>query len=157
MLRVYYRAHSQADTAGGHSTEENLLTIQDLRWKIGHIWGEKFNDEFWQVMTVAQIAHGIKCDNGCRNIFVASNEEMSYQEGEAAQSEDQEDGGPSPSQEDQGQGPAQDGEEQQGIQDEVQPDDGQDAADEMLGSSSQKWLKIRRHIKKMALGPGSNY
>ena len=89
-------------------------------------------------MTVAQIAHGIKCDNGCRNIFVASNEEMSYQEGEAAQSEDQEDGGPSPSQEDQGQGPAQDGEEQQGIQDEVQPDDGQDAADEMLGSSSQK-------------------
>ena len=32
MLRLYYRAHQQADTAGGHSTEENLLTIQDLRW-----------------------------------------------------------------------------------------------------------------------------
>merc|ERR1712130_688365 len=31
MLRLYHRAHKQADTAGGHSTEENLLTIQDLR------------------------------------------------------------------------------------------------------------------------------
>ena len=28
MMRLYYRAHEQADTAGGHSTEENLLTIQ---------------------------------------------------------------------------------------------------------------------------------
>ena len=28
MMRLYYRAHQQADTAGGHSTEENLLTIQ---------------------------------------------------------------------------------------------------------------------------------
>ena len=44
MLRVYYRAHSQADTAGGHSTEENLLTIQDLRW---NIYDKKFNDEWW--------------------------------------------------------------------------------------------------------------
>merc|ERR1712083_638317 len=54
MLRLYYRTHQQADTAGGHSTEENLLTIQDLR-----------------------------------NIFVASNEEMSSEtegeDGEAAQ------------------------------------------------------------------------
>ena len=31
MLRLYYRTHQQADTTGGHSTEENLLTIQDLR------------------------------------------------------------------------------------------------------------------------------
>ena len=31
MLRLYYRAHQQADKGGGHSTEENLLTIQDLR------------------------------------------------------------------------------------------------------------------------------
>ena len=81
---------------------------------------------------------------------MASNEEMSHQEGEAAQTEDQEDGGQDPSQdpehqgqdldqgqEYQGQGSAQDDEEQRGIQDEVQPDDGQDAADEMLGSSSQ--------------------
>ena len=30
MLRLYYRTHQQADTTGGHSTEENLLTIQDL-------------------------------------------------------------------------------------------------------------------------------
>ena len=95
---------------------------------------------------------------------------MSNQEGEAAQTEDQEDGGQDPSQdpedqgqdldqgqEDQGQGSAQDDEEQRGIEDEVQPDDGQDAADEMLvGTSSQVWLKIRRH-KKMALGPESNY
>ena len=28
MMRLYYRAHQEADTAGGHSTEENLLTIQ---------------------------------------------------------------------------------------------------------------------------------
>ena len=93
---------------------------------------------------------------------MASNEEMSSQEGEAAQSEDQVDRGQDldQGQEDQGQGSAQDedhDEEQRGIQDDVQHDDGQDAADEMLvGTSSQVWLKIRRH-KKMALGPESNY
>ena len=77
---------------------------------------------------------------------MASNEEMSGQEGEAAQSEDQddpEDGGQGPSQDQEGQGPEDHGqgsaqdenhdEEQRGIQDDVQPDDGQDAADEMLG------------------------
>ena len=102
-------------------------------------------------MMVTQI--GIKCETGCRNIFVASNEEMSSQEGEAAQTEDQEDGedggqDPSQEQEDQGQSSAQDDEKQRGIQDEVQPDDRQDAADEMLvGTSSQVWLKIRRHKK----------
>ena len=111
----------------------NLLTIQHHR--------------YWSMMCWRiQIALWIKCKNGCRNIFVASNEEMSSQEGEAAQSEDQddpEDGGQGPSQDQEGQGPEDHGqgsaqdenhdEEQSGIQDDVQPDDGQDAADEMLG------------------------
>merc|ERR1712032_576482 len=116
MLRLYYRAHQQADTAGGHSTEENLLTIQDLR-----------------------------------NMFVASNEEMSSEtegeDSEASQSvdqdqrldhiQDQEDQGHdlNQGQEDPGQGSAQDedsNEEQRGIQDAVQSEDGQDPAEEML-------------------------
>jgi len=124
MLRLYYRAHQQADTAGGHSTEENLLTIQDLR-----------------------------------NIFVASNEETSSEtegdEGEASQpevrdqdgSEDQnhnhpEDQGQDHNQDKKDQGLADPGqgssqnedldEEQRGIEDDVQADDGQDPAEEML-------------------------
>ena len=38
MLRLYYRAHQQADKGGGHSTEENLLTIHDLKWVVEDGW-----------------------------------------------------------------------------------------------------------------------
>ena len=69
----------------------------------------------------------------CRNIFVASNEEMRGEEGEASQSEDQDRG----QDQDQGQGWAQD---QEGEQDDSQSggDYGQDAADEMLAGHDRE-------------------
>ena len=72
----------------------------------------------------------------CRNIFVASNEEMIGEEGEASQSEDQDRDNRGQDQ-DQGQGWAQD---QEGEQDDSQPggDDGQDAADEMLAGHDRE-------------------
>jgi len=116
MLRLYYRAHQQADKGGGHSTEENLLTIQDLR-----------------------------------NIFVASNEEISGESeveegenGQQAMGQDgqggqdgqdgqggQEDGHEGPGHEDQEQGTSGDRESSNQDLDNDQ-DDGQDAAEEML-------------------------
>merc|ERR1712130_915885 len=126
MLRLYYRAHKQADTAGGHSTEENLLTIQDLR-SIFVASNEEMSGE-------TEDGEGDQGQN-------QQDQQDRGQDHPGDQDQDQEDHGQDQDEDDlgqdldQGQGSVQDedhDEVQRGSQDDFQLDDDEDAADEML-------------------------
>merc|ERR1712130_330195 len=132
MLRLYHQAHKQADTAGGHSTEENLLPIQDLR-NIFVAINEEMSGE----------TEDGESDQG-QNQQDQQDQQAQPGRGQGHpgdQGRDQEDQGQDQDEDDlgqdldQGQGSVQDedhDEVQRGSQDDFQLDDDEDAADEML-------------------------
>lgn len=113
MLRLYYRAHQQADKGGGHSTEENLLTIQDLR----NIF----------VASNEEIGGETEVEEGENLQQAVGQDGQDGQDGQGGQDDGYEGQGP----EDQEQGTS--GDREPSNQDlDPDQDDGQDAAEEML-------------------------